>query len=70
MHGAGIDLEVEIYATKRYVFSSNYLESGRWTKSENPVILCVMHRRQNPMESTCHQVRRPSLHQMSYPGSQ
>jgi hypothetical protein len=22
-------------------FSSNYLESGRWTKSENPVILCV-----------------------------
>jgi hypothetical protein len=21
-------------------FSSNYLDSGRWTKSENPVILC------------------------------
>jgi hypothetical protein len=33
-------------------FSSNYLESGRWTKSENPVILCVIHHHQNPIEST------------------
>jgi hypothetical protein len=33
-------------------FSSNYLESGRWTNSENPVILCVIHHRQNPIEST------------------
>jgi hypothetical protein len=33
-------------------FSSNYLESGRWTKSENPVILCVIHHRQNPAECT------------------
>jgi hypothetical protein len=33
-------------------FSSNYLESGRWTKSENPVILCVIHHRQNPIKST------------------
>jgi hypothetical protein len=33
-------------------FSSNYLESGRWTKSENPVILCAIHHRQNPIEST------------------
>jgi hypothetical protein len=32
-------------------FSSNYLESGRWTKSENPVILCVVHHRQNPTEN-------------------
>jgi hypothetical protein len=35
------------------VFSSNYLESGRWKKSENPVILCVIHHRQNPIESNC-----------------
>jgi hypothetical protein len=33
-------------------FSSNYLKPGRWTKSENPVILCVIHHRQNPIEST------------------
>jgi hypothetical protein len=33
-------------------FSSNYLESGRWTKSENLLILCVIHHRQNPIEST------------------
>jgi hypothetical protein len=33
-------------------FSSNYLESGRWTKSGNPVILCVIHHRQSPIEST------------------
>jgi hypothetical protein len=32
-------------------FSSNFLESVRWTKSENPVILCVIHNRQNPVES-------------------
>jgi hypothetical protein len=31
---------------------TNYLESGRWTKSENPVILCVIQHRQNPIEST------------------
>jgi hypothetical protein len=31
-----------------------FLESGRWTKSENPLILCVTHHRQNPirLEST------------------
>jgi hypothetical protein len=33
------------------VFFSNYLESGRWTKSVTPVILCVIHHRQNPIES-------------------
>jgi hypothetical protein len=33
-------------------FSSNYIESGLWTKSENPVILCVIHHRQNTIEST------------------
>jgi hypothetical protein len=27
-------------ASETSCFSSNYLESGRWTKSENPVILC------------------------------
>jgi hypothetical protein len=32
--------------------SSNSLESGRWTKSENPLILCVVHHPQNPIEST------------------
>jgi hypothetical protein len=32
--------------------SPNSLESGRWTKSENPLILCVIHHRQNPIEST------------------
>jgi hypothetical protein len=32
--------------------SSNSLESGRWTKSENPLILCVIHHRPNPIEST------------------
>jgi hypothetical protein len=36
-------------------FSSNYLESGRWAKSENPVILCAIDHRQNPIESIrCH----------------
>jgi hypothetical protein len=33
-------------------FTSNYLESGRWTKSKNPVILCVIHPRQKSIEST------------------
>jgi hypothetical protein len=32
--------------------SSNSLESGWWTKSKNPLILCVIHHRQNPIEST------------------
>jgi hypothetical protein len=51
MHEAGTDSEVEIYTTKlaneispvsgTSCFSSNYLESGRWTKSENPVIPCL-----------------------------
>jgi hypothetical protein len=31
-------------------FSFNYLESRRWIKSENQVIICVIHHRQNPME--------------------
>jgi hypothetical protein len=26
--------------------------SGRWTKSENPISLCVIHHRQNPIVST------------------
>jgi hypothetical protein len=38
--------------SERSCFSSNYFESGRWTKSENPVIMCVIHHRQNPIEST------------------
>jgi hypothetical protein len=32
--------------------SSGILVSRRWTKSKNPVILCVTHHRQNPLEST------------------
>jgi hypothetical protein len=47
MRGTGIDSDVEIYATKQ----SNeyqYME----LKSETPVILCVIHHRQNPIEST------------------
>jgi hypothetical protein len=33
-------------------FSSNYLESGRWTKSENPIILCVVFLHFNTASST------------------
>jgi hypothetical protein len=30
-----------------------YLEkSGRWTKSENPISLCIIHHRRNPIVST------------------
>jgi hypothetical protein len=29
-----------------------YEKSGRWTKSENPISLCVIHHRQNPIVST------------------
>jgi hypothetical protein len=29
-----------------------FYNTGRWTKSKNPVILSVMHHRQNPLEST------------------
>jgi hypothetical protein len=36
---------------------SNSSEPGRWTKSENPLILCVIHHRQNPTESTNHYTR-------------
>jgi hypothetical protein len=31
------------------LFPYNYLESGRWTKSENPVILCI----NNPVYTNC-----------------
>jgi hypothetical protein len=31
--------------------SSNSLEYGRWTKFKNPLILCVIHCHQNPIES-------------------
>jgi hypothetical protein len=30
---------------------NHWLSSGRWTKSKNPVILCVIHHRQNTLES-------------------
>jgi hypothetical protein len=54
-------------------FSCNYLESGRWTKSGNPVILCVIHHRQNPIESTelcCHaNLLGPSGDRHGYPES-
>jgi hypothetical protein len=42
----------QIQFSETLCFSSNYLESGRWTKSETPLILCVTHHRQNPIEST------------------
>jgi hypothetical protein len=41
----------QIQFPKRSFFFSNYLESGWWTKSETPVILCVIHHRQNSIES-------------------
>jgi hypothetical protein len=34
------------------ILSSNSLESGRWMKSENPLIICVIHHYQNPIEFT------------------
>jgi hypothetical protein len=37
---------------RKFMFSSsNYLESGRWTKSKNLLILCVIHHRQNHTET-------------------
>jgi hypothetical protein len=33
--------------------SYNSLESRHWMKSENPLILCFIHYRQNSIESTC-----------------
>jgi hypothetical protein len=44
----------QIQFPKRCVFSN--FESGRWTKSENPVSLCVIHHRQNPIVSTSHRL--------------
>jgi hypothetical protein len=73
MRGTGIDSEVEIYATKQsnehqytdlkggglWKQSLPLAQSGRWTKSETPVILCVIHHRQNPIESTVMNLRDP-----------
>jgi hypothetical protein len=39
MRGTGIDLEADLYATKL-------------ANKTSPVILCVIHHRQNPIEST------------------
>jgi hypothetical protein len=36
----------------RYVVFSSILNSGRWTKSRNPVILSVKQYRENPLDST------------------
>jgi hypothetical protein len=38
--GNVIKLRTETDPVSETCFSSNYLESGRWTKSENTVILC------------------------------
>jgi hypothetical protein len=39
------------FSFRNAVFSSFY-NTGRWTKSENPAILSVIHHRQNSLEST------------------
>jgi hypothetical protein len=38
------------------------VESGRWTKSENLVILSVIHHRQDPIESTASFLTRTQFH--------
>jgi hypothetical protein len=45
-----------ISSFRNVVLSSNSLESGWGTKSEHPLILCVIHHRQNPIESTIRHV--------------
>jgi hypothetical protein len=37
--------------TRKRIKTTLLLKSGRWIKSETPVILCVIHHRQNPIES-------------------
>jgi hypothetical protein len=37
----------------QYRYTQNYLVLGFYSKSKNPVILTVIHHRQNPLESTC-----------------
>jgi hypothetical protein len=42
--GVSLHLRTEtVLVSEISCFSSNYLESGRWTKSENPVILCIVY---------------------------
>jgi hypothetical protein len=51
----GVSLHLRIEAdpfSETFWFSSDFLESGRGTKSETPVILCVIHHRQNSIAST------------------
>jgi hypothetical protein len=50
--GSHLRTEADSVFETSCLLSSNYLESGRWTKSENPLILCFVHHRQNPIEST------------------
>jgi hypothetical protein len=47
--GFGLSLSFGILETREQV--SNLKNTGRWTKSKNPVILSVIHHRQNILES-------------------
>jgi hypothetical protein len=47
-----VRLETDPVSEKSCFYLLNSLQSGRWTKSENPLILCVIHHRQNPIQST------------------
>jgi hypothetical protein len=42
----------QIQFPKCHAFPSNYLESGQWTMSENPAVLCVIRHLQNLIESS------------------
>jgi hypothetical protein len=33
-----------------------FQNTGQWKKSKNPVILCIIHHHQNPLESTWHYI--------------
>jgi hypothetical protein len=45
---------------------SKKLEDRWWTKAENPLILCVIHHRQNPIESMCTHVYNLSKYLVSH----
>jgi hypothetical protein len=48
-------LRTETSSFRNVVFSS-FLNTGWWTRSENLVILSIIHHRQNPVESFCEHV--------------
>jgi hypothetical protein len=53
LHGTLNVIILTTFIIKTSCFLLIILNSGRWTKSENAAILCVIHHRQNPIESTC-----------------